>query len=80
MSNVAIEQKPRCGCGGELNEKGYCLIYWDSKDFDLDVSHELTMRAGGLGFGVSLSADDAMMSMHRQAHGATYEEVCIAGL
>lgn len=65
-----------CECGGEVEQGKGCLAYLGSDDHIRDAQHEDYMRDGGLGFGVLLYDDsfDAMMSMHLQGNGFTFEE------
>lgn len=70
-----------CGCeaGAEIVPGLGCTAYRNSEWYDQDVSHEIMMRSGGLGFGVALDADAATMSMHLQANGLSHEEAVALG-
>ena len=63
----------RCGCGGPIENFVGCLSYYGSEDHLLDTAQEEFMRHAGNGFGFSFDPEDAMMSMHLQAHGMTHE-------
>lgn len=65
----------KCECGGEIKQGAGCLAYLGSDDHTQAAQHEDMMRVGGLGFGVHHEDSyDAMMSMHLQDNGFTYEE------
>ena len=62
-------------CDGPVDPGVGCQKYAGSDDHDLDTTHEMFMRGGGLGFGVGYDAHNAMMAMHLQdAHGLSFEE------
>lgn len=64
----------KCDCGGEVEQGKGCLAYLGSDDHMRDAQHEDMMRAGGLGFGIHDDSFDAMMSMHLQSNGFSFEE------
>lgn len=55
-------------CDGSIKQGVGCTKYAGSDLHDQDSLHENMMRNGGLGFGIALSSNDAMMSMHLQAN------------
>lgn len=71
-----VEDQKRCGCGGEIKQGAGCLTYNGSDDHQSDAQHEDFMRHYGRGFGSCAYPDsfDAMMSMHLQANGLTFDE------
>lgn len=64
----------KCECGGEIEQGKGCLSYLGSDDHMRDAQHEDMMRVGGLGFGTQDDSFDAMMSMHLQSNGFSFEE------
>jgi hypothetical protein len=62
-----------CGCGGFIELGLGCTRYLGSEVHDFDVMSEGMMRSGGLGFGVALDPGEAIMSMHLQTNGLSFE-------
>jgi len=64
----------KCGCGGNIEEGVGCVTYNGSDDHMQDAQHEDFMRAGGMGFGIYFDSFNAMMSMHLQANGLSFDK------
>lgn len=64
----------KCECGGEVEQGKGCLSYLGSDDHMQNAQHEDFMRSAGLGFGTQDNSFVAMMSMHLQANGFSFEE------
>lgn len=69
---MTVDQK--CGCGGEIEKGIGCITYNGSSVHMQDAQHEDFRRSEGLGFDTASDSFDAMMSMHLQANGLTFDQ------